>query len=84
MTTAIDKPTDRQLELLAHLCAGLNIAEAAGKIFVTERTAYNMMGETRRKVGAGSTEQLVVIAFQEGWLIIGDEGKVIVDTDFSL
>lgn len=84
MTTSINKPTDRQLELLAHLCSGLNIAEAAGKIFVAERTAYNMMGETRRRVEANSTEQLVVIALQKKWLELGEDGKVSVVTGFKL
>ncbi len=84
MTTEINKPTKRQLELLAYLCSGCNIAKAAKKIFVAERTAYNMMGETRRRVGANSTEQLVVMAFKENWLEVDDDGKVTVVADFSL
>lgn len=84
MTTAINKPNDRQLELLAYLCSGLNIAQAAKKIFMAERTAYNMMGETRKRVGANSTEQLVVIAFKEEWLEVDDDGKVTVAADFRL
>lgn len=84
LTTATDKPTDRQLELLAHLCSGLSIAEGAKKQFIAERTAYNVMAAIRKKVGAGSNEQLVVIAFQEEWLALDDDGKVTVAAEFSL
>lgn len=81
MTT---KPTDRQLELLADLCSGLNIDEAAKKQFIAPRTAYNVLANTRKKVEANSTEQLVVVAFAEGWLEIDDDRKVTVAAQFQL
>jgi DNA-binding CsgD family transcriptional regulator len=63
----------------------LSIAEGAKKQFIAERTAYNVMAAVRKKAGAGSNEQLVVIAFREEWLSIDDDGKVVtVAADFSL
>lgn len=80
MTTSYEKPSDKHLELLAHLCSGLNIDEAAKKQFIAPRSAYNMLGKTRQKLGANSNEQLVFIAFREGWLEIdGDQARVAAD-----
>lgn len=82
-TTKTDKITKRQLELLAQLCSGLSIAEAAKKLFMADRTAYNVIAAARRKAGVGSNERLVVVAIIEGWLEFDDDGKASVASDFS-
>lgn len=79
MTTKYEKPTDKQLELVAHLCSGLSIDEAAKKQFIAPRSAYNMLGKARQKMDISSNEQLVFIALREGWLEIdGDQVRVAV------
>lgn len=83
MTTTYEKPTDKQLELLAHLCSGLNIDEAAKKQYIAPRSAYNMLGKARQKMGISSNEQLVFVSLREGWLEI-DGDQVLVAADFRL
>lgn len=83
MTTKT-KPTERQLELLAFMCSGLSIADAAKKQFITDRSAYNVIRNVRTKVGASSNEHLVVIALTEGWLKVADDGKVTVAGVFNI
>lgn len=81
--TTYEKPSEKQLELLAHLCSGLNIDEAAKKQFIAPRSAYNMLGKSRQKMGVSSNEQFVFISLREGWLE-SDGDKVRVAAAFRL
>lgn len=68
--------TPRQLELLSHVASGLTIDQAAEKIVVAPRSAYNMLGTARDKAGVSTTTRLVIVALREGWLEMDDEGQV--------
>lgn len=77
MTTIIDCPlTQRQLELLAKVCSGLAINQAAAEMFIAKQTAYNILAAARKNAEAGSSEHLVVIAIHNGWLEIDGEGSI--------
>jgi len=68
--------TPRQLELLAKICSGLTIGNAAAEMHIAPQTAYNILSSARRNADAGTVEQLVIIALHNGWLEIDDEGSV--------
>lgn len=77
MTNQTDIPiTPRQLELLAKISSGLPIKKAAEAMYITPRSAYNLLAAAKRNSGVGTVEHLVVIAIHNGWLKIDDEGQV--------
>lgn len=66
--------SDRQLELLALVASGHTIAEAAGKIYIAEQSAYNLLSQARTRADARTIPHLVLIALQHEWLMPDGEG----------
>jgi DNA-binding CsgD family transcriptional regulator len=60
--------TPRQLEILAHVANGMTIDQAAEAIHIAPRSAYNTMGDARRKTHTNTITRLTVIAIDKGWL----------------
>lgn len=76
MPTYTPKPgqtlSERQLQILRLAATGLEYADIAADLYLTEDTVKNHMWRVRRKLGARRSDKLLDLARQHG--LIGQEG----------
>jgi DNA-binding NarL/FixJ family response regulator len=65
---ALDRLTPREREVLALVAGGLNNGEIAAELVLTEATVKTHIGHLLTKLSARDRAQLVVIAYQSGFL----------------
>ena len=65
----IQQLTERELEVLGLVAAGLSNKEIAGRLFVSERTVEFHMANVMGKLGAASRVDAIRRARAEGWLV---------------
>jgi DNA-binding NarL/FixJ family response regulator len=63
--------TQRELEVVALVAAGLNNDEIADRLVVTRATAKTHVSRAMRKAGARDRAQLVVLAYETGLMLPG-------------
>ncbi|MBI3966136.1 MAG: helix-turn-helix transcriptional regulator [Chloroflexi bacterium] len=78
MATVLDRPaqsdlaqrgdllTNRELEMLSHLAAGLDINDAIRRMGIQRRTAYRHLQNIYAKLGARSRAHAVVLGYALG------------------
>jgi len=69
------KLTDRQLEIVMHLCNGLTLEEIAAKMNYSLTNAKLHLKLAKEKTGARSTAHLVSIVIASGVLVYNDDGE---------
>jgi DNA-binding CsgD family transcriptional regulator len=67
--------TDRQLEIICHLCNGLSQEEIANTMNLSVSAINNHVIRARTRVGAKTTVHLASIAIAQGNLYWTDDGE---------
>lgn len=67
--------TERQLEIVQHLCNGLSIEEAANAMFISRATAQAHLKAAKKAAGAVTTTHLASIVIASGKLYWTPEGR---------
>ena len=68
LATGPGAPTDRELEVLELVAAGLPYERIAQRLAVTERTVRFHLHNLRRKAGGVSRAELLQLARERGWI----------------
>lgn len=68
-----EKPSDRELEVLALVARGLSNKEIAQKLFISDKTARNHVASCLQKLGASDRTEAATIAIRRGLIRIVDE-----------
>lgn len=68
-----EKPSDRELEVLALVARGLSNKEIAQKLFISDKTARNHVASCMQKLGASDRTEAATIAIRRGLIRIVDE-----------
>jgi DNA-binding NarL/FixJ family response regulator len=68
----IAKLTDREQEVLRSMCRGLSNAEIGQALHLSEGTVKSHVGAVLSKLGARDRLQAVVLAYESGWVRVGD------------
>lgn len=63
-----ERPTPRQLEVLALTAEGMTVPEIAVRMKITEETVKTMRKGFLRRTGAKTSAQAVAMAFREAWI----------------
>ena len=56
--------TDKELELIHHICQGLSNKEIGEQLFLTEGTVKNNIGKVLSKLNLRDRTQIIIFAFQ--------------------
>ena len=59
-----DELSEREIEVLNHLCQGLTNAEIADKIFISQRTVEGHRANLLKKTNTKNTVQLIMFAIK--------------------
>jgi DNA-binding NarL/FixJ family response regulator len=62
------RPSDREIEVLALLCAGASNDEIGARLGVTEKTVESHLRRLFDRYGVLSRTELAVLALREGWV----------------
>jgi len=66
--TAPRRPSDRELEVLAEVCAGASNDEVAMRLGLSEKTVESHLRRLFDRYGVLSRTELAVLAVREGWI----------------
>ena len=66
--TAPRRPSDRELEVLAQVCAGASNDEVAMRLGLSEKTVESHLRRLFDRYGVLSRTELAVLAVREGWI----------------
>lgn len=62
------EPTPRQKQIISLCAAGLHAREIAQQLHITEMTVAETLKQSRQRVGARSTINLVAMSLSRGWI----------------
>jgi DNA-binding NarL/FixJ family response regulator len=65
-SSASDRLTDRERQVLEVLAAGNRISDIAAELYVSEKTVKNHLTSVYAKLGAETAAQAVAIAYRTG------------------
>ena len=65
-----DELSEREIEVLNHLCQGLTNAEIADKIFISQRTVEGHRASLLKKTNTKNTVQLILFALKNNWVTL--------------
>jgi len=68
-----EKPSERELEVLALVARGLSNKEIAQKLFISDKTARNHVASCLQKLGASDRTEAATIGIRRGLIRITDE-----------
>ena len=60
--------TDRETEILRHLCEGKSYKEIAADLFISERTVHSHLKNVYRKLEVHSKTEAMARAMKERWV----------------
>jgi DNA-binding CsgD family transcriptional regulator len=73
-TTAVPtRPSERELEVLQLVAAGLGTAEVAGRLCLSGHTVRTHLKNATRKLGARSRVEAALLALKAGWISLPTE-----------
>ncbi|TCO62839.1 response regulator transcription factor [Actinocrispum wychmicini] len=67
-TSSALMPTDREIQVVRLVAAGLSNAQIGERLWISERTAKQHVSNLRRKLRARDRAHLVSLCYQAGWL----------------
>lgn len=81
--TTVDKPSPRQLEMLALVANGLTREEIGKQMFISPLTVRNKLLEARSRMEASNITHTIVLCVARGYLgVDGRDEAVYVPTPF--
>lgn len=64
--------TDREVEVLGHVCRGLTNPEIGDKLFVSARTVEGHRKNIMEKMGVRNTAGMIIYAIKKGWVDLSE------------
>jgi DNA-binding NarL/FixJ family response regulator len=64
--------TDREVEVLGHVCRGLTNPEIGDKLFISARTVEGHRKNIMEKMGVRNTAGMIIYAIKKGWVDLSE------------
>ncbi|MBK9447893.1 MAG: response regulator transcription factor [Bacteroidetes bacterium] len=64
--------TDREVEILDHVCRGLTNPEIGDKLFISARTVEGHRQNIMEKMGVRNTAGMIIYAIKKGWVALDE------------